>query len=116
MTTIKLPPYDAINGKYFTKEDHYKSYKIWRKSVGYNLWLKKQWKLQDGKCFYCKVSLREKIHNVEHIIPQSWWGETNAKNIVLSCQPCNKQKGSNLPAKKFRNVKKKKTITSLYKK
>ena len=104
-----------------TKDGHYKAYILWRKSQGYKLWLKKQWKLQNGCCYYCHNSLIGMRHNVEHVIPQSRWGLTNNKNMVLSCPQCNKNKGSSMPSKKtikiakvFNGYKQKLSLTQLY--
>jgi 5-methylcytosine-specific restriction endonuclease McrA len=33
-------------------------------------------------------------HELDHLIPESLGGETIADNLVLSCSPCNRQKGN----------------------
>lgn len=90
---MHLGSYNAIHGVQ-KRYDVYHDYKKWRASEGYKLWLKKQWQKQDGCCYYCKESLKGKQHNVEHVLAISKYGTNSAKNLVLSCQPCNKAKGS----------------------
>jgi len=101
MQYIKLPPADCVTGKSY---NNYAEYKLWRKSNGYKLWLKKQWNKQKGKCAYCKCDLRYVNQNVEHVMPQ--WLNTrfinSARNLVLSCQQCNKNKGGKIIGKKKR--------------
>ena len=43
----KLQTYDAYNHKYIDPNGSYEEYKIWRKSDGYKVWLRKQWRIQD---------------------------------------------------------------------
>lgn len=45
----KLPTYDAYNHKYIDPNGSYEEYKIWRKSDGYKVWLRKQWRIQAGQ-------------------------------------------------------------------
>lgn len=99
-TRIKLPPASGITNK---SVNQYAEYKIWRKSPGYKKWLSRQWAKQDAKCFYCKCSLKGRQHNVEHIVPQriNSSSTNKARNLVLSCPPCNKSKGG----KVFSNAK-----------
>lgn len=103
MNTIKLPPYNAVTGRSMTLKGHYDSYTLWRKSAGYKLWRNKQWKIQKGKCYYCKVSLAGRRTNVEHVVAQSRWGETVGKNMVIACPDCNKAKGSSKASRQLRN-------------
>lgn len=100
---IKLPPANGLTGRYLTKRDHYNAYTLWRKSEGYKLWRNKQWKAQKGRCYYCKIDLRDRRTNVEHVLAQSFWGETKGKNMVISCPECNKTKGSSKASKELRN-------------
>ncbi len=103
MTITKLPPFNSITGRYMTKKDHFKAYIVWRKSPSYIYWRSKQWKIQKGKCYYCKISLVGRVSNVEHVVAQRYWGETSTKNMVLSCAPCNKEKGIKKASKELRN-------------
>lgn len=101
---IKLPLFDAVKGSYVDNTGSYKEYQLWRKSESYKLWLKKQWKRQDGKCAYCRCELRGIRHNVDHILPQilKTRNINSSKNLVLSCPQCNKRKGSTILKKSKR--------------
>ena len=77
----------------------YKDYLAWRKGPGYVLWRKRQWAKQNGLCYYCSVSLKNRRTNVEHVIPMSRGGTNKAKNLLLPCGPCNKEKGNRKPTK-----------------
>lgn len=100
MTKVQvLSPASGIAGRYATIDGHYKAYRSWRRSDGYKAWLKRQWSAQKGRCFYCKTSLKGRRHNVEHVTPQSRWGATSRKNMVLACPGCNKAKGNSMPSK-----------------
>lgn len=101
----KLPAYDAVNHKYIDPSGSYQEYKIWRKGEGYKVWLRKQWRIQNGRCAYCRISLHGKRHVVEHIIPQHTQGKyvNQGKNLVLSCSDCNKRKGGKILKKSNRS-------------
>lgn len=62
------------------------------------------YKLQRGKCKYCKLKFTYVRLCVDHVIPISRGGETSLKNCVLSCKPCNCKKGANSPSEKIRKL------------
>jgi HNH endonuclease len=51
-----------------------------------------------GKCEYCRIHQDFSIytHEVDHSVALKHGGETIAENLVLSCLPCNRYKGSDL--------------------
>ena len=51
-----------------------------------------------GKCEYCRMHQEFSIytHEVDHIVALKHGGDTISKNLVLSCLPCNRYKGSDL--------------------
>jgi HNH endonuclease len=51
-----------------------------------------------GKCEYCRMHQEFSIytHEVDHIVAIKHGGATIADNLVLSCLPCNRHKGSDL--------------------
>jgi HNH endonuclease len=51
-----------------------------------------------GKCEYCRIHQDFSIytHEVDHVVAIKHGGETIAENLVLSCLPCNRHKGSDL--------------------
>ena len=52
----------------------------------------------DGKCEYCKIAIEDTYFGgeVDHIISFKHRGQTNSSNLALACQPCNRNKGSDL--------------------
>ena len=60
-------------------------------------------RLQEGKCFHCGTEMSNMVYTVdnrsgwtrEHITPRAHGGG-NTKNIVLSCAPCNKNRGTKM--------------------
>jgi hypothetical protein len=51
-----------------------------------------------GKCEYCRIHQDFSIytHEIDHVVALKHGGETIAENLVLSCLPCNRHKGSDL--------------------
>lgn len=51
-----------------------------------------------GKCEYCRIHQDFSIytHEVDHVVSLKHGGETSAEDLVLSCLPCNRYKGSDL--------------------
>jgi hypothetical protein len=51
-----------------------------------------------GKCEYCRIHQDFSIytHEVDHAVALKHGGETIVENLVLSCLPCNRYKGSDL--------------------
>jgi len=89
---ITLPPGDGITGK---SSNSYQEYKRLRKhSPDFNTWVKRTYGKQGAKCYYCRTSLVNRRINVEHVTPLSRGGQTSSRNMVISCAPCNKDKGS----------------------
>jgi len=55
------------------------------------------WKRDRGRCFYCGKALSWTNKTVDHVIPKCKGGPHRAWNLVLSCVPCNKDKGDSDP-------------------
>lgn len=49
------------------------------------------------RCYWCKGPLTIDTSTIEHIIPLARGGLENANNRTLSCNPCNRDRGSNMP-------------------
>ncbi len=49
------------------------------------------------RCCYCGAQFNPKKLNLDHVVPRSRGGKTGWSNVVASCIPCNKRKGSSLP-------------------
>jgi HNH endonuclease len=50
-------------------------------------------KLQNGRCAYCKTTLKEHFH-VDHIKPLAKGGGNDRTNLQLTCRSCNCQKAT----------------------
>src|SRR5699024_725739 len=61
----------------------------------------------DGKCIYCDATEEDTglTHHVDHVIAVSKGGRHHISNLVVACDPCNRQKG-NLPFFEFFKKKK----------
>jgi 5-methylcytosine-specific restriction endonuclease McrA len=53
------------------------------------------WKLQNGKCCWCGLSVPLGGASIEHIIPVSMGGKDKLSNLAVSHTSCNKARGSN---------------------
>src|SRR5215203_1895953 len=51
-----------------------------------------------GVCEYCSIGINNTYFGgeIEHIISIKHGGKTEADNLALACQPCNRNKGSDL--------------------
>lgn len=58
--------------------------------------VQKQFKRQDGLCFWCSIPLFNEYH-IDHVIPLSKGGTNWPHNIVVSCVHCNVTKGDRIP-------------------
>jgi 5-methylcytosine-specific restriction endonuclease McrA len=52
----------------------------------------------NGKCEYCQIHQHFSIysHEVDHAVAVKHGGASSEENLVLSCLPCNRYKGSDL--------------------
>lgn len=57
--------------------------------------LRLQYKSQGGNCWWCGKALNGKYEG-DHVIPLSRGGSNYPSNIVLTCLPCNREKGKKL--------------------
>ena len=66
--------------------------------------LKIIWRIQDGKCLYCKRELDfsanplddHKAH-LDHFVPLAYDGRNSKENLAWSCRVCNESKKARLP-------------------
>ncbi len=47
---------------------------------------------KESECYYCKVSLNEKIRTRDHLHPKSKGGKLNNLNKIFACRTCNYEK------------------------
>lgn len=59
----------------------------YRKKLKTNLFLK-----QNYKCWYCGDRTFGRQFEFEHQTPKSQGGKFDKRNIVLACEPCNREK------------------------
>ena len=52
----------------------------------------------NGFCEYCRISIEDTYFGgeIDHIISLKHRGRTEFENLALACQPCNRNKGSDL--------------------
>ncbi len=62
------------------------------------------WIRDEGKCFHCQTELTPETLTFDHVIPVSHGGRSYAKNLVLSCNRCNRRRG-NQPLLKLQTLK-----------
>lgn len=74
----------------------FNEYQELRQTKEFKVWWWEQHDRQDGYCYYCDIDLdlEDVLINVEHIKPMRAGGTNDYNNMVLSCAPCNKTKGS----------------------
>ncbi len=61
--------------------------------------LRTQVELRAGKnCEYCRIAIEDTYFGgeIDHIISFKHHGQTEFENLALACQPCNRNKGSDL--------------------
>lgn len=50
------------------------------------------WSQSQGRCWYCGNNVPPSWFVLDHLLPFSKDGEDNARNLVVSCAPCDKEK------------------------
>ncbi len=52
----------------------------------------------DGFCEYCRIAIEDTYFGseIDHVISFKHRGQTVSENLALACQPCNRNKGSDL--------------------
>lgn len=52
----------------------------------------------ESRCEYCRIRIEDTYFGgeIDHIISLKHRGETVSENLALACQPCNRNKGSDL--------------------
>ncbi len=52
----------------------------------------------NGICEYCRIAIEDTYFGgeIDHIISLKHLGQTEFENLALACQPCNRNKGSDL--------------------
>lgn len=46
-----------------------------------------------GRCMYCDIKMDQRAATIDHVKPRSKGGKNTWDNMVLSCKPCNGEKG-----------------------
>lgn len=65
-----------------------------KRTKEFKRWRVRQLYKQEGKCAYCKISLRREniVTHVDHVQPLYYDGKNIFDNLVLSCRRCNLRK------------------------
>jgi len=52
----------------------------------------------EGFCEYCRIAIEDTYFGgeIDHIISLKHRGQSESENLALACQPCNRNKGSDL--------------------
>lgn len=50
-----------------------------------------------GRCQYCGAEVRKHEFTYDHVTPRAQGGRTRWENVVVSCLPCNQDKGNRTP-------------------
>ncbi len=70
----------------------------------------------DGICMYCSKKVSLSNFTFDHVVPKSFGGKTNWKNIVVCCAKCNRKKRNRTPKQANMKLIKYPTIPKLNKK
>lgn len=52
------------------------------------------WRDSNRRCAYCNKPLTKETFTLDHVIPKSKGGSSDASNLVVSCIPCNESKAN----------------------
>lgn len=63
--------------------------------------LRRLWRLQRGRCFYCEQLITVEDATADHFIPRSRGGSNSIRNKVMACRPCNHNKADLMPSEFF---------------
>jgi hypothetical protein len=60
--------------------------------------------IQRGRCLICRAMFQLPDLTREHVVPVAKGGKRHHTNIVLTCAPCNAEKGDSLPSPKLVSI------------
>jgi len=52
------------------------------------------WQRLGGRCGYCGAEVTLKDTQIDHIVPHRNGGSCDTENLIASCAPCNRRKGT----------------------
>lgn len=59
--------------------------------------MRKRLMKKDPRCHWCGKELEYSEETLDHVIPLSRGGADRFENVVLSCKPCNSDRGNDMP-------------------
>jgi 5-methylcytosine-specific restriction endonuclease McrA len=68
-----------------------------RKKLGCSRRLQRVYHMYRGCCAFCHKKLQINESTIDHLYPKARGGSNDLENIVLSCEPCNQNKGCRTP-------------------
>lgn len=70
-------------------------YNNWKKTPDFIKWRELQWRIQRGRCAWCRVKMNDQFTgvHVDHALPIYHEGRNSKDNLVLSHARCNLKKG-----------------------
>ena len=54
------------------------------------------WERDEAMCYMCHKSLELSVIELDHLIPVALGGSSDDKNIAVSCQTCNRRRGTRI--------------------
>lgn len=84
---------DPYGQKYYGRKNR-KTFEQLKRTPAFKRWREQQFKLQQGRCAYCKIPLKAKniVTHIDHIQPLRFDGTNGYDNLLLSCRRCNTKK------------------------
>jgi 5-methylcytosine-specific restriction endonuclease McrA len=89
-----LDCYHDPYGEKFEAKKKRREFNNLKNTNSFQLWRDRQFKIQNGRCAWCKVDLNKRyiITHIDHITPLRFDGKNEYNNFVLSCRRCNQRK------------------------
>jgi 5-methylcytosine-specific restriction endonuclease McrA len=95
MTTLDTSK-DPYGRSYYASKKRRQFDKL-KQTPEFQAWRKRQFRIQQGKCAYCKIRLYKNniVTHVDHIDPLYYEGTNDYDNLLLACRRCNTKKWVN---------------------
>ena len=79
----------------FADQDHVRRERAKARELRQTQWWRNR--LGEGVCYHCEKRFEKSDLTMDHVVPLARGGRTTKNNVVVSCKPCNQERGYLMP-------------------